>query len=101
MGTRSEQHCAPACRKNAYVPIINPNWDFEQLGVGGLDAEFSTVFRRAFASRVFPPEVVQQLGTHSRIISYILYMYSTRMLSVFFTSTYRTKYDAHSRTKYT
>lgn len=33
------------------------------MGIGGLDAEFNAIFRRAFASRVFPPEVVYQLGT--------------------------------------
>lgn len=32
------------------------------MGIGGLDAEFNAIFRRAFASRVFPPEVVNQLG---------------------------------------
>ena len=31
------------------------------MGIGGLDKEFNTIFRRAFASRVFPPEVIQQL----------------------------------------
>lgn len=33
------------------------------MGIGGLDTEFNAIFRRAFASRVFPPEVVYQLGT--------------------------------------
>ena len=42
--------------------IINPNWDFLNMGVGGLDKEFNAIFRRAFASRVFPSEVVEQLG---------------------------------------
>ncbi|KAF7987816.1 hypothetical protein HCN44_003679 [Aphidius gifuensis] len=42
--------------------IINPDWDFAKMGIGGLDKEFSAIFRRAFASRVFPPEVVLQLG---------------------------------------
>ena len=32
------------------------------MGIGGLDREFSAIFRRAFASRVFPPDVVEQLG---------------------------------------
>ena len=31
--------------------IINPDWDFSKLGVGGLDEEFNAIFRRAFASR--------------------------------------------------
>uniref|UniRef100_A0A1A9WAQ9 Vesicle-fusing ATPase n=1 Tax=Glossina brevipalpis TaxID=37001 RepID=A0A1A9WAQ9_9MUSC len=42
--------------------IINPDWDFGKMGIGGLDKEFNAIFRRAFASRVFPPEVVEQLG---------------------------------------
>ncbi|GBP63302.1 Vesicle-fusing ATPase 1 [Eumeta japonica] len=42
--------------------IINPDWDFGKMGIGGLDNEFNAIFRRAFASRVFPPEVVEQLG---------------------------------------
>ncbi|VDM21476.1 unnamed protein product [Hydatigera taeniaeformis] len=44
------------------MSIINPNWDFAQMGIGGLDKEFSEIFRRTFASRMFPPEVSQQLG---------------------------------------
>lgn len=32
------------------------------MGIGGLDKEFNTIFRRAFASRVFPPELIDQLG---------------------------------------
>ncbi|XP_039596810.1 vesicle-fusing ATPase isoform X3 [Polypterus senegalus] len=42
--------------------IINPDWNFERMGIGGLDKEFSDIFRRAFASRVFPPEIVEQMG---------------------------------------
>lgn len=32
------------------------------MGIGGLDQEFSSIFRRAFASRVFPPALVEKLG---------------------------------------
>lgn len=42
--------------------IISPDWNFEEMGIGGLDKEFSDIFRRAFASRVFPPEIVEQMG---------------------------------------
>lgn len=42
--------------------IINPDWDFKKMGIGGLDKEFSDIFRRAFASRVFPPDFVEQIG---------------------------------------
>ncbi|EFO85367.1 hypothetical protein CRE_24161 [Caenorhabditis remanei] len=48
--------------KSAYRSIINPNWNFAEMGIGGLDKEFSNIFRRAFASRVFPPEFIEQLG---------------------------------------
>lgn len=42
--------------------IINPNWDFEQMGIGGLNKEFSDIFRRAFASRLFPTSIIEDLG---------------------------------------
>lgn len=32
-------------------------FNLESLGIGGLGAEFADIFRRAFASRVFPPLV--------------------------------------------
>ncbi|XP_064646424.1 vesicle-fusing ATPase-like isoform X2 [Lineus longissimus] len=48
--------------KSAQHTIINPDWDFNKMGIGGLDNEFSAIFRRAFASRVFPPEIIEHLG---------------------------------------
>ncbi|CAH1990020.1 unnamed protein product [Acanthoscelides obtectus] len=42
--------------------IINPDWDFQKMGIGGLSNEFNAIFRRAFASRVFPPEIIEQLN---------------------------------------
>ncbi len=54
-------------RQSELVPIINPDFDFESMGIGGLHAEFKTIFRRALISRVFPPEVVYQLGKISVI----------------------------------
>ncbi|KAK9530043.1 hypothetical protein VZT92_011579 [Zoarces viviparus] len=42
--------------------IISPDWNFERMGIGGLDREFSDIFRRAFASRVFPADIVEQMG---------------------------------------
>ncbi|KAF5960214.1 hypothetical protein HYC85_001423 [Camellia sinensis] len=37
-------------------------FNLESLGIGGLGAEFADIFRRAFASRVFPPHVTSKLG---------------------------------------
>jgi vesicle-fusing ATPase len=31
--------------------IFNKSFDFNQMGIGGLDSEFNTIFKRAFASR--------------------------------------------------
>ncbi|CAO1638881.1 unnamed protein product [Sympodiomycopsis kandeliae] len=42
--------------------ILQPNFKFEDMGIGGLDDEFSAIFRRAFASRIFPPALVDKLG---------------------------------------
>jgi vesicle-fusing ATPase len=42
--------------------ILAPNFKFEDMGIGGLDNEFNDIFRRAFASRVFPPGLVDKLG---------------------------------------
>lgn len=50
--------------KEARQTIINPDWNFEKMGIGGLDKEFSDIFRRAFASRVFPPDIVEQMGKY-------------------------------------
>ena len=42
--------------------IINPDWDFSKIGVGGIDREFDEIFKRAFGPRVYPPEIVQLFG---------------------------------------
>ncbi|KAI6018275.1 P-loop containing nucleoside triphosphate hydrolase protein [Pisolithus marmoratus] len=49
-------------RRAATNAIIAPNFKFEDMGIGGLDDEFGAIFRRAFASRVFPPTLVEKLG---------------------------------------
>ncbi|XP_071907411.1 vesicle-fusing ATPase [Coffea arabica] len=38
------------------------DFNLQSLGIGGLSAEFADIFRRAFASRVFPPHVTTKLG---------------------------------------
>lgn len=43
-------------------PLFKPDWKFADMGIGGLDAEFSAIFRRSFASRLFPPDTIAQLG---------------------------------------
>lgn len=53
--------------KQSTQSIISPDWNFSNMGVGGLDNEVASIFRRAFASRVFPAEVCHDMGLkHTR-----------------------------------
>ncbi|KAF9193036.1 transport between ER and Golgi ATPase protein [Haplosporangium sp. Z 767] len=51
-----------AARNKPAVTLIQPDFKFEDMGIGGLDTEFSNMFRRAFASRIFPPSIVEKMG---------------------------------------
>ena len=42
--------------------LLGPSFNFESMGIGGLDREFVQIFRRAFASRIYPPSFVASLG---------------------------------------
>jgi vesicle-fusing ATPase len=42
--------------------VLNAKFKFADMGIGGLDAEFTTIFRRSFVSRMYPPEVLKKLG---------------------------------------
>ncbi|KAI0508293.1 P-loop containing nucleoside triphosphate hydrolase protein [Xylaria bambusicola] len=52
----------PSMSKPNSNAILSPDFKFEDMGIGGLGNEFSTIFRRAFASRVFPPGLVAKIG---------------------------------------
>lgn len=41
---------------------IVKNFNLEKLGIGGLHEQFGSIFRRAFASRIFPQSIVKKLG---------------------------------------
>jgi vesicle-fusing ATPase len=41
--------------------LFRSDFNFEQMGIGGLDEQFKKMFRTAFASRIFPG-LVKQLG---------------------------------------
>lgn len=59
---RSPINIKSSTRRPAGNALIQPGFKFEEMGIGGLDSEFSTIFRRAFASRVFPPGLIEKLG---------------------------------------
>ncbi|CAH0041392.1 unnamed protein product [Clonostachys solani] len=52
----------PSMNKANSNAILAPDFKFEDMGIGGLGNEFSTIFRRAFASRVFPPGLIAKMG---------------------------------------
>ena len=52
--------------------IFRSDFKFEDIGIGGLDNELSNIFRRAFASRRFPSEILQKYGV-KHIKGVILY----------------------------
>lgn len=61
MATR-KAHFPFFCYSMKPKALIKPDFKFEDLGIGGLDDEFNAIFRRAFASRIFPPALVEKLG---------------------------------------
>ncbi len=42
--------------------IFKANFNFNEMGIGGLDKEFETIFRRAFTSRLLPQKILDDLG---------------------------------------
>jgi vesicle-fusing ATPase len=42
--------------------LFEKGFNFEEMGIGGLDAQFKEIFRRAFASRLVPPEIMRKMG---------------------------------------
>lgn len=60
--SRSGINLKASNRRPAANAILAPNFKFEDMGIGGLDKEFSSIFRRAFASRIFPPGLIEKLG---------------------------------------
>jgi vesicle-fusing ATPase len=42
--------------------LFKSNFNFNEMGIGGLDNEFETIFRRAFATRLLPNKILDDLG---------------------------------------
>lgn len=42
--------------------IIKKNWNFQSMGIGGLDKQFTKLFTFAFQSRLLPPETIKAIG---------------------------------------
>ncbi len=42
--------------------LFKANFNFLEMGVGGLDKQFEVIFRRAFSSRLIPEKILKNLG---------------------------------------
>lgn len=62
-GTISDIALTGAAAPKRNDALFKGDFNFEQLGIGGLNDQFSKIFRTAFASRIFPG-VVRELGTN-------------------------------------
>lgn len=60
--TGPQVNIAASISRPAANALIQPDFKFEDMGIGGLDTEFKAIFRRAFASRVYPPGLMTKLG---------------------------------------
>nr|WCZ58637.1 vesicle-fusing ATPase [Seculamonas ecuadoriensis] len=49
-------------QKGGTREVFRNDFSFEKLGIGGLDEELGAIFRRAFASRIYPPATIAKLG---------------------------------------
>ena len=58
--------------KSTTVNIFRADFEFKEMGIGGLDKELMNIFRRAFASRRFPPGVLAKYGI-SHVKGLLLY----------------------------
>lgn len=47
---------------NESSPIFKSEFNFKEMGVGGLDKQFEVIFRRAFSSRAIPDKICKDLG---------------------------------------
>ena len=44
--------------------LFKSNFNFNEMGIGGLDKEFETIFRRAFSTRLLPQKILEDLGVN-------------------------------------
>ncbi len=42
--------------------VFKSEFNFKEMGIGGLDKQFEIIFRRAFASRIVPEKILKDLG---------------------------------------
>ncbi len=69
MGENTNVHFAtkPTFTLNIDLPnetnrVFKSNFNFVEIGIGGLDKQFEVIFRRAFASRLLPKKIIKDLG---------------------------------------
>ena len=60
-GTKSAIQFKGGSAQSRNDNLFKSDFDFSKMGIGGLGGEFQTIFRRAFAPRIFPG-LVKELG---------------------------------------
>lgn len=60
--TKGGQKIKMKSQKKKAANLFGSGFKMESLKVGGLDKQLGDIFRRAFASRRFPPNIIQKFG---------------------------------------
>lgn len=61
-GTGSSVNLTNVQKSSTSSKMFRPDFSFSKMGIGGLDHELGDIFRRAFASRVYPASVLAKMG---------------------------------------
>ena len=61
-GSNSSVNLVNVQKSSTSSKMFRPDFSFSKMGIGGLDSELGDIFRRAFASRVYPASVLQKMG---------------------------------------
>eukprot|EP00285_Hemiselmis_virescens_P016995 CAMPEP_0173380742 /NCGR_PEP_ID=MMETSP1356-20130122/3373_1 /TAXON_ID=77927 ORGANISM="Hemiselmis virescens, Strain PCC157" /NCGR_SAMPLE_ID=MMETSP1356 /ASSEMBLY_ACC=CAM_ASM_000847 /LENGTH=739 /DNA_ID=CAMNT_0014334443 /DNA_START=165 /DNA_END=2384 /DNA_ORIENTATION=- len=61
-GTGSTVNLTNVLKSSTSSKMFRPDFSFSKMGIGGLDLQIADIFRRAFASRVYPASVLAKMG---------------------------------------
>mmetsp|Transcript_33024 Transcript_33024/g.77233 ORF Transcript_33024/g.77233 Transcript_33024/m.77233 type:complete len:741 (-) Transcript_33024:143-2365(-) len=61
-GTGSTVNLTNVMKSSTSSKMFRPDFSFSKMGIGGLDLQIADIFRRAFASRVYPASVLAKMG---------------------------------------
>lgn len=62
IGEKSKNSIKLSGSSNTKKSLFKQDFNFESLGIGGLDKQFAEIFRRAFNTRRYPQSVIEKYG---------------------------------------